>query len=191
MKKNIKHYIAEKSFFVSDLHLGHKNLLTKHFTRRHEVYGYDVNVMNEALIANWNSVVPEDGHVFNLGDIGFLTYNQLAPYVARLNGTIHMVRGNHDDCLNFPNVESVDDYLEIQIGAQHICMSHYPHYTWNGCHRGSWMLCGHEHSNINSDEHMKLWKIMDVGIDCNPKYRPFSFNEIKAVMDTRSNRGHH
>lgn len=186
-----KKYSADNTFFISDLHFGHRNLLVKKFTKRHEIYGEDVNFMNEDLIKRWNAKVPVDAHVFMLGDFGFMQYTKLFGLVERLNGTIHCIRGNHDDQLNFPNVDGIYSYHEIEIDGNSICMSHYPFYTWNGCHRGSWMLCGHEHGNINNDPHMQTWKIMDVGVDCHSNYEPFSYHEIKAIMDNRQVRGHH
>ena len=184
-------YDPSKVFFTSDLHFGHQNLLTKHFTKRHEVFGYDVDAMNAGLIKNWNSVVSPDCDVFHLGDIGFMQYTKLLNQVIQLNGRLHLLFGNHDERLDFPNVVEFDKTLDIDVGNQYITMSHYPHYTWNGCHRGSWMLCGHEHGNITRDTHMQKWKIMDVGVDCHQQYRPFSFDEIKAIMDKREIRSHH
>ena len=180
-----------KTFFTSDPHFGHANLLIKKMTKRHEIYGEDINFMNEDLIRRWNEKVPVDADVFVLGDMGFLQRTRLAQIVSRLNGRIHYVIGNHDENWDFPNYVSAKDYEEINVGGQYICLSHYPFYTWNGCHRGSWMLCGHEHGNTNRDPHMMQWKIMDVGIDCHPDYVPFSFDEIKKIMDSRGIRGHH
>lgn len=190
-KQEVKKYKGESTFFTSDLHFGHRNFLTKHFGKRHEVYGYDVDVMNAALIANWNAIVPVDADVFHLGDIGFLQFSKLMPLVEQLHGRLHLVNGNHDERLNFANVVEIDKAIDIEVDKQYITMSHFPSYTWNGCHHGSWMLCGHEHGNINSDPHMTSWKIMDVGVDCHPKYQPFTFAEIKAILDTRPNRPHH
>lgn len=190
-KQEVKKYKGESTFFTSDLHFGHANFLTKHFGKRHEVYGYDVDAMNNGLIANWNSVVKSDDDVFHLGDIGFLQFTKLKPLVERLNGRLHLLIGNHDERLDFSNVVEIEKNIDIEVDKQYITMSHFPAYTWNGCHRGSWMLCGHEHGNINRDPHMTTWKIMDVGIDCHPEYKPFSFGDIKRIMDIRQTRSHH
>lgn len=54
--------------------------------------------MNEALVENWNKVVPEDGIVFHLGDFAFggsSVWNEIIP---RLNGQIYLIMGNHKLC---------------------------------------------------------------------------------------------
>lgn len=54
---------TDKVFFTSDTHFNHKNIIT--FCKRPFE---TVEEMNEALVSNWNSVVPEDGTVFHCGD---------------------------------------------------------------------------------------------------------------------------
>lgn len=186
-------YLNKTTFFTSDLHFFHKNLLVKKFTKRHELYGEDVNFMNLDLIKRWNSVVSPDCDVFNLGDIGFASKSKLLEVVSQLNGRIHLIKGNHDESFmhEFSNIVSVEDYAEISVEGQKIVMSHYPFYKWNGCARGTWCLHGHEHGNIDRDEHSTTWKIKDVGIDSHPDYRPFSFGELVKIMDKRSINAHH
>ena len=53
--------------------------------------------MTGALIANWNSVVGHDDTVYHLGDFGHRSSNGfLRGILAQLNGTIILIRGNHD-----------------------------------------------------------------------------------------------
>jgi len=54
--------------------------------------------MNEILVANWNSVVSPDDEAWILGDIALGPILESLEYVRRLNGTKHMVWGNHDRC---------------------------------------------------------------------------------------------
>lgn len=73
---------------------------------------------------------------------------------------------------------SVQDYLEIQIDKQDICMMHYPIDSWN---REFVHLHGHTHSN-HPIKDMRL----DVGIDNAFKlygeYKPFSWENIKKEL---------
>lgn len=73
--------------------------------------------------------------------------------------------------------ESVNDYLEILIDKENICMMHYPIESWN---RGFKMLHGHTHSNAPIKDGR-----LDVGIDNAFKlfgeYKPFSWEEIKQL----------
>lgn len=82
-------------FTCGDLHLGHRGI-TK-FLRpdgSKERPWDDVEEMNEALIANWNSVVHPKDTVIVLGD--FVINRSTLPLAARLNGTKELVMGNHD-----------------------------------------------------------------------------------------------
>lgn len=78
-------------FFCADLHLGHAKIC--------EMTGRpfsSVPEMNEALIANHNSVVKPDDIVWFLGDVAMGQISDSLPLVARMNGTKHLILGNHD-----------------------------------------------------------------------------------------------
>jgi len=188
----IKNIIFDKDklFFASDTHFFHKNIL-KYCNRPFA----NVAEMNEALITNWNSVVPNDGVVFLLGDVS-LGGNKKAldTLLHRLNGQIHLVVGNHErDALQNENIKSrwatISDVAEIFIkddeityGEQHIVMCHYPMICWNGSHRGSWQLFGHVHGGLsNKGEIRHSPTQLDVGVDCHD-YRPISYQKLKELI---------
>jgi calcineurin-like phosphoesterase family protein len=152
-----------KIFFTSDTHLFHKNIIS-HAERPFK----DIYHMHEVIIGEWNKRVSED----------------TIDLLARLNGRIHLILGNHDKKVKgFQRyLESVDSYKEINVGDQKICLFHYPILSWNKVHRGSWHLHGHCHFNLQEDPNRKM---MDVGID-NPrsKWAPFSVEQIGNYMDT-------
>lgn len=52
--------------------------------------------MNETLIANWNSVVKPEDTVYVLGDFIMGGANTVPAILNQLNGTIILIRGNHD-----------------------------------------------------------------------------------------------
>ena len=56
----------DKLFFTSDTHFGHTNIL-KYCNRPFT----NIQEHDEEIVKRWNEVVPEDGIVFHLGDIGF------------------------------------------------------------------------------------------------------------------------
>lgn len=80
-----------KVWCISDTHFGHKNII-----------GYtdrpfnSVEEMDETLITNWNAQVGQDDIVIHCGDFGFLPRGEIAKYIARLNGNIILIMGNHD-----------------------------------------------------------------------------------------------
>lgn len=81
---------ASEVFFTSDSHYFHERIITS-CNRPYK----DAAEMNEALIANWNSVVPKGGLVFHLGDFAWGGFTKWKEIVNRLNGNIVLIKGNH------------------------------------------------------------------------------------------------
>lgn len=77
-------------YFTSDQHFYHSNIIN--YSNRPFS---SVEEMNEKLIANYNSLVSPDDVVYHLGDFS-LALRPVEIYVARLNGTKHLILGNHD-----------------------------------------------------------------------------------------------
>jgi calcineurin-like phosphoesterase family protein len=161
---------AEKLFFCGDTHFGHKTMLKygRSFTT--------VEEMDEALIANWNAVVPADGTVIHLGDFSFRNRAETKAIIARLNGRIELIRGNHDRDNMF---EREDDYREIRVGGQKIILCHYAFESWNQMHYGSWHLHGHSHGNLR-----RFGKRLDVGVDCH-NLSPIPYSKAEFILSLR------
>lgn len=77
-------------WFSSDYHLGHKNII-KYDKRPFK----NIDVMNEAIIANHNSVVNVDDDFYFLGDFSF-NDKRTEEWLQRINGNKFFIRGNHD-----------------------------------------------------------------------------------------------
>src|SRR5687767_6574594 len=76
-------------FYTADSHWFHKLMVTRR--------GFSsVEEMNERLIENWNAVVKKGDRVYHLGDVSLGKPEPTAEILGRLNGTIYLVRGNHD-----------------------------------------------------------------------------------------------
>lgn len=80
-----------KPFVISDLHFDHKNIMSFTVGYRPQV---SLDEHNDWIVDQWNSVVPKSGLTLVLGDVSF-SKEGLA-HVARLNGTKHLLKGNHD-----------------------------------------------------------------------------------------------
>lgn len=180
----------DKLFFTSDTHFFHKNII-KYCERPFA----SAEEMNEYLIAEWNKVVPEDGVVFHIGDVSLTAPPKaLWDVLHRLNGTIYLVIGNHEnDALgkdyNKQTWRGIYDIAEIFVkdpeityGEQHIVMCHYPMIVWNGSHRGSWNLFGHVHGGLSNKGVINHpANAMDVGVDSH-NFRPISYQEVKEQI---------
>lgn len=178
-------------FFTSDPHFFHDNIRT-YCERPFKT----VLEMNEELIENWNAIVPPRGVVFLLGDVSLgAPKNALYELLSRLNGTIYLIKGNHErDALqnektsrHFQGIYDIAEITvkddEVHSGTQDIIMCHYAMMTWPGSHRGSWQLFGHSHGTI-PQENLHNNQI-DVGVDSH-NYAPISYQTVKEII-TKNN----
>lgn len=114
--------------FCSDTHFHHKNVI-RYSSRPFS----SVEEMNEALINNWNKVVNPGDTVYHLGDFALCSLTQLEKILARLNGEIHIITGNHDKVIlqnqagliATNRLKSVQQYLEFKYNNYHIVLFHY------------------------------------------------------------------
>ena len=190
-------YEKQNIFFISDLHIGHKNVIR--FDGRPFK---NVEEMHVEMIKRWNSVVSDDDLVYFLGDLSFGGSGLTKWFIHSLKGKIHFILGNHDRFKSISKLdrcESIHEYgTEINVkdedtketrgsqGYQRIIMSHYPIFSWNKSHYGSWMIHGHCHGSLMKSypDYYKR-KVMDVGCNC-IDYTPISYQEVKDIMSKRT-----
>jgi calcineurin-like phosphoesterase family protein len=178
------------TFFTSDTHF--------HHSKAAEMRGFEsVGQMNDALVAAWNKKVPKDAFTYHLGDLSFAGKARTYEIIDRLNGTIYLVPGNHDESVlkalaDHPKVVLLEPliYRKFNIAQPdgtnivvRIAMSHYPMFVWRSSHHGSIHLHGHSHGNLRYPHPPgSKARIFDVGVDCAEGYAPFSFSDIMSVM---------
>lgn len=162
--------------FGADLHFDHK------FMADLRGYGRDnLDVMNEAIVDEWNSIASKNDDVFFLGDFSFANAERTRMFFNRLNGKKHLWEGNHD-----PNHvkrlpwESVNVLSKRSVEGQTLWLCHYPMMTWANAHHGTWHLHGHSHGNGQWANSTRL----DVGMDATGKVL-ISFEEVAEIMATR------
>ena len=86
-------------WFTSDTHFFHENIIFLN-NRPYK----SVQEMNEDLIHKWNTVVGLNDIVYHLGDVGMkCSPERLNLLLKRLNGKIHLIKGNHDKAAIHPN----------------------------------------------------------------------------------------
>ena len=178
---------GDKVFFTSDTHFYHSNIIN--FCGRPFK---NVEVMNETLIANWNSVVGPDDIVFHLGDFCLGGSAEWTNILNRLNGKIYLIVGNHD-IKNlrqgyYSRFEHIAMQMHIEVGKQKIYLNHCPFLCYGGAYRDTWQLFGHVHTskqNTGIDAprlHMLFPTQYDVGVD-NNNFTPVSFEEVKRIIE--------
>jgi len=179
-------------WFSGDQHFGHANVIR--FDSRPFA---DIGEHDEALIGNWNDVVGPEDDVWHLGDFAFRNRTHVERYLERLNGRIHLVRGNHDDKAAWRIREkfaSAQEAAYLRHEGESIYLHHYACRVWRKSHHGSWHLYGHSHGNL-----LPLGRSMDVGVAAVAKiygggpesYRPISFEEVRDFLKDREVLGHH
>nr|DAF62027.1 MAG TPA: metallophosphatase domain protein [Phage sp. ctL4h4] len=194
---------GQKIFFTSDMHFGHRNILS--FCDRIKTFA-DVKSMNEGMIERWNSVIGENDIVFDCGDFSwFPGVHEYGKLLKKFNGIHYIIPGNHDDvaklkaavikynlqdkvhiCAEVVHLHLHD--FEDQINMEDvIVLCHYPLLTWSGSNRRSIHLFGHIHS-LSIDQ-MKEFGIgmqfrknmLDVGVDSHD-YTPVSLARVYSEL---------
>lgn len=160
-----------ETFFVSDTHFGHRNIIS-HCQRPFA----SVEEMDEALVENWNKTVHPNDTVYHLGDWAFSNYER----IGQLNGCIHTVPGNHDH----ERLKKLQPYLTNILPEVHylkvdrtlgFVLCHYPFETWRREYR--YHLHGHTHGTGVPRENR-----LDVGVDATRLYRPINLDEVLTLI---------
>ena len=136
--------------------------------------------MNEAIVERWNSVVQPEDIVYLLGDIMLNDNSKGMDYLTRLNGEIHILRGNHDTDSRVrlypisPNVVESDKVaMFLKYRGYTFYLSHYPTLTSNldndaPVKQHVLNLYGHTHQK--SDFYQDIPFMYHVGLDSHDCY---------------------
>lgn len=181
--------------YISDLHLGHQNIL----------YGGRgrfecIEAMNEYLIERWNESVDTDDDIWICGDFAYRSQINVEYYLKQLKGHKHLILGNHDfkwikNCNLSKYFESVNHMEVIKDGKKTITLCHYPLMEWSGSRYAkysmeegtSWLVHGHLHDSKTSDAYYFIKEslpcALNCGVDINDFY-PVTFEELLKNNDT-------
>jgi calcineurin-like phosphoesterase family protein len=133
------------NFFTSDLHFGHKNIVT--YTNRGKVIPEGVS-HTQWLMDIWKKQVRPTDTVYHLGDFAFLHQKKSIQLLTELPGNKVLIHGNHDSdkfrkaVKDVPNISSYF-YKEIKIQEVPTILFHFPIEIWHKQHHGSYHLHGH------------------------------------------------
>lgn len=175
-----------RKFYVADTHFCHPRILAMCNRPFSSVEDHD-----EAIVANWNSVVRDDDFVYHLGDFGFhlgLNSERIRGLFYRLKGRKHLVIGNHDVTKRgdlHPTLAGLDwaarpeHALRTRDGGRDLWLSHYAARVWPSQHYGSFHFYGHSHGNLPGQGLSR-----DVGVDLpDVAFTPRTFAELTEDME--------
>ncbi len=158
----------KKNWFISDLHLGHKNII-KYCNRPFE----SVEEMNKVLIENWNSIVDEDDIIYFLGDFCLGNYETFKNFAKMLNGHKRFIMGNHDHFskkqIKAAGFELVEKELLLKIDDLNLHLFHYPIEVENG----EILVYGHVHEKFVNLQSRAVCVCVE-----QTNYRPIELNEL-------------
>lgn len=169
------------SWITSDLHDGHKNIY-RYEPSRVQHLGGSVEEMREGLIENINSCVMPEDTLYILGDISFHhKIGEVIEFVRRLNGTKHLIYGNHDGIIRKHHDVFVPKFfasaqdrlrftIKTRLGKRLVIMDHYPIAAFEGIHHQNFHFYGHLHGHGRVFD---CGHAMDVGIDGNAAFQPY------------------
>ena len=140
------------NYYISDLHISHKNAISFDNRPYNNVYE-----MDEDIIRRWNSVVKDEDTVYVLGDMFWCKIPEAIAILNRLKGKKILIKGNHDrvhDKTFREKFEKITEYLEIEDNGRKVVLCHYPIVCFKNHYYGWYHLYGHVHSSFE-------WNMME------------------------------
>ena len=171
-----------KKYIISDTHFNHSNII-KYCDRPFK----NVMDMNDTIINNWNNIVNSNDIVYHLGDFFLGSKYDLKDIVDKLNGTIYLIRGNHDRL----SVKSYEDSGIVVLKNAPIILEEYKYIL---SHRPlPNMMIKDDYINVHGHIHEKnLEEIYDnslfdkdkhVNVSCDVlEFKPVLLNKIKKKV---------
>ena len=170
-------------YFTADLHFAHGNIIQMKNRPFHSV-----EEMNQTLIQNWNAKVSDNDDIAILGDFTLKGPSLANELLRQLRGRKYLIRGNHDRFVDRQGFQKdaflwVKDYFELSWQGRWFVICHYPLLSWNGMHRGSYQLHGHQHNppEYNLANRAAGVRRLDVGVDAQGM-APVSIDDIIAFF---------
>lgn len=178
-------------FFISDLCLGHGNIIRYDRRPFNSIEDHD-----ETIIKNWNSVVSDKDTTYLLGNIAFGLRDEVAEKINKLNGRICLIRGNHDVKQveraglrdRFQWIRDLWFYkATIEDEPIRIVLCHYPMLRWDRSHYGVWHLYGHCRGKAPERSSKDL--AIDVGCNLH-NYTPLDLYEVIWMFRQLEDKGY-
>lgn len=171
-------------YFISDTHFNHD---------REFIWGprgfKSVTESNNTIIDNWNKTVGKNDNVYMLGDFFLGTdMDFVRNTLARLNGKIHLIIGNHDSPAKIkiyqesPNIVEIVWTTQIEYKGRKFYLSHYPTLTadlQSNPEKAVFNLFGHTHSKEKFyEDRPYMYNVACDAHDCTPVSIEDIYNDI-------------
>jgi len=162
-----------KSWITSDLHFGHKEIIS-----RCKRYYRDTCEMDEGIINNWNSLIGPNDLTYVLGDVSFGTLRETVSILKQLNGKKILIEGNNDrDLLVSSEFRDQFENIHTYLETDDLVLFHYPISDWNNRLKGTIHFHGHLHGKPSGIK----GRIKDVSIDGN-NMKPYNMVDLIREM---------
>jgi len=183
-------------WFTADTHFSHELVAG--------LRGFDsAEEHDRHVVEVWNSMIEDGDVVWHLGDVSISgSLRRWTPWVAHLNGTRHLIAGNHDGCHPMHrnshkmqadylmHFDSVQTMARRRIEGREVLLSHFP---YDGDHtedqrmtqyrlrnQGVPLLHGHTHSAEKVTFAPGSTRQVHVGWDA--WKRPVSLQEVALLL---------
>ena len=168
------------NYFTADWHFFHRKII-EYCDRPFK----SEKQMRQVIINRYNEVVRKDDTCFVLGDaamLGTSQWERLGSVIKQLNGSKHLIFGNHDDFkwrryidIGFDTVHSAL-WLEEEDGL-FVVMGHDPS-IWCTLKPNTILLHGHIHNLYKS---IPEKRVVNVGVDV-WDFKPINFKQIREEL---------
>lgn len=175
--------MQNNSYFISDTHFGHSNILTFKQDNGEPVRVFNsCEEMDEHMVTQWNSVVKPHDRVYHLGDV--VINKKFLPILDRCNGKKVLIMGNHDIFGHEEYLKYFEDIRAYKIYPKHgIVCSHIPLYA-DVFNRWKLNVHGHLHTNtVKISKHHPDKRYLSVCVE-KINYTPISLDEIITKVVT-------
>ena len=157
-------------FFISDLHLGHSNIINFTDENGKHLRPFDsLEEMHETIKDRWNSVVQKKDTVYVLGDVFF--GSKWIPFFKSFKGNKILIRGNHDSLSN-ETLKECFGSIHAMKQVENCILTHIPVHPSCLGHRWLYNIHGHVHSHSLPD-------IRYINVSCETvDYTPISWENM-------------
>ncbi len=171
-----------KTWVSADHHFGHANILNFKRDDGSPLRNFkEMEEHDEFIIAAHNSVVDHDDRVYLLGDVCINRHH--LHKLARLNGRMVLVKGNHDIFKLKEYVPYVDDIRSYVVQKDHdgnkVILSHIPIHP-DSVGRFGTNIHGHLHYGSVGDD-----RYVCVSMEHLKDYKPIEIHQALKLRDLR------